>query len=519
MTEETVSNQFWWRPAGVIFLIVVYLLLHLVLRGYFSPTLSTDDMFENVFVQELRFGYQVRQPPIYEWMLFGIQRIFGPTIWSFITLKYLLVLGFALFIYGVARQAINDDKLAALAVYSYVALYQIGFNLHEGVTHTAVLLAASGATVYLFLRFLKEGTLGTAVFLGLAVGFGMLSKHSYVLVPTSILLAALSDGYWRSRIRLPLLIVAGVVAAVVYSPYIYWIISGEQPFIGSALNVMRNGAQGTGVVRILTGELRLLLSVLGFSAPFLPLVLLVFFSNLFRGEKKEVSDPIAHAVGQLLQRALFVALALAFIGVVLIGAQYIKERHMHPVLLLLPIVMFYQISLRRYSTRSVVVYSSVLVLLVVVVFGVRIAGFLVPDEEMCGGLCRHMKPFYKLGEQLKVQFPESEQATIVSLDDYTGGNLRVSLPEARHVIHNFRPITPRRQDCFILWDMGDNGAQRTLQEALSSSGFNLNEAPAPDKILALRQIDVSWPHLWKTDSFRTSTFGVAKIEGVSGICR
>ncbi len=490
----------------------------MLLRGYFSPTLSTDDMFENVFVQQLRLGYQVRQPPLYEWMLFGFQKIFGPTIWSFLTLKYLLLLCFALFIYGVARQAINDSKLTALAVYSYVALYQIGFNLHEGVTHTAVLLAASAATVYFFLRFLKNGTLGTAIFLGITVGLGMLSKHSYVLVPASVFLAALSDGYWRARLRFPLLIVAGVVAAAVYSPYIYWVISGEQPLIGSAYCDARWRA-GDWLRQILTGELRLLLSVLGFSVPFLPVVLLAFFPSLYRGEKREVIDPVTQAAGRLLQRALFFALGLAFIGVVLSGAQYIKERHMYPVLLLLPIVMFYQISLRRYSTRSVVVYSSVLALLVAVVFGVRIAGFLAPDKNMCGGYCRHMKPFYKLGEQLKAQFPETERATIISLDEYTGGNLRVSLPEARHIIHSFRPNTARRQDCFIVWDMGDNGAQRSLLEALASAGFHLDEAPAPDKILALRQIDASWPHLWKEDSFRTTTFGVAKVEGDSDICR
>ncbi|WP_444928363.1 glycosyltransferase family 39 protein (plasmid) [Microbulbifer sp. SSSA002] len=151
MPEETVSTRFWWRPAGVVVLIAGYLLLHLLLRGYFSPTLSTDDMFENVFVQELKLGYQVRQPPVYEWLLYGVQKIFGPTIWSFLVLKYSLVLCFALFLYGVARQAIANEKLAALAVFSWVAFYQIGFNLHEGVTHTAVLMAASAATVYCFL--------------------------------------------------------------------------------------------------------------------------------------------------------------------------------------------------------------------------------------------------------------------------------------------------------------------------------------------------------------------------------
>ncbi len=519
MPEETVSTRFWWRPAGVFVLVAGYLLLHLVLRGYFSPTLSTDDMFENVFVQELKLGYQVRQPPLYEWMLYGVQKVFGPTIWSFLVLKYALVLCFALFLYGVARQAIPNAKLAALAVFSYVALYQIGFNLHEGVTHTAVLMAASAATVYCFLWLLREKTVTAAVCLGLAVGFGMLSKHSYVLVPAAVFLAALSDGHWRKQVRLPMLVVAGVIAAAVYSPYLYWVMTGEQALVGSALTVMREGEQGAGFARVVTGELRLLVSVLGFSVPFLPLVLLLFFPALFRGAKAGGTDPDVQQVGRLLQRALLVSLALAFVGVLASGAQYIKERHMHPVLLLLPIVMFTLISQRRYSPRSVKIYSSVLALLVLVVLGIRISGFLAPDKKMCGGYCRHMKPYEELGEQLKAQFPEAAQATIVSLDEYTGGNLRVTLPDARHIIQSFQPSTQQRQDCFVVWDMGDNGAQRGMQAALTSSGFAPGKAPANRNTLHSNQIDVSWPHLWKKDNFRKTTFGVAKIDRDSEICR
>ncbi|GHB48168.1 hypothetical protein GCM10007094_41730 [Pseudovibrio japonicus] len=519
MLEATVLTRFWWRPVGVILLIAGYLLLHLLLRGYFSPTLSTDEMFENVFVQELRLGYQVRQPPLYEWMLYGTQKIFGPNIWSFVTLKYLLVLCFSLFLYGVARQAIADEKLAALSVFSYVALYQIGFNLHEGMTHTSVLMAASGATLYCFLWFLKEKTIGATACFGLALGLGMLSKHSYILVPASIFLAALTDGYWRKQLRLSLLIVAGVIAVIVYSPYLYWIIIYDQVFVGSAIDLMREGEQANSLARVFSGELRLLISLVGFSVPFLPLVILIFFPSLFRGERREITDPHTMATGRLLQRALLFALALAFVGVLLSGAQYIKERHMHPVLLLLPIVVFFQISLRRCSNRSVKIYSGVLVLFVLAVIGVRVAGFLAPDPLFCGGYCRQMKPFYKLGEQLKVQFPEIGQATFVSLDQYTGGNLRVSLPNARHIIRGFHPNSAQRQNCFIVWDMGDDGVQRSMQDALVSGGFAVNQAPTPDEVQASRQISASWPHLWKADNFRTTIFGVEKVDGDSEICR
>ncbi len=518
MLQGVVSSRFWWRPAGVFVLVLGYLLLHGILRGYFSPTLSTDDMIENVFVQELRLGYQVRQPPIYEWLLYAVQKVLGPTLWSFLILKYALVLCFALFLYGVARQAIPDEKLSALSVYSYVALYQIGFNLHEGVTHTAVLMAASSATIYCFLWVLKVRSVLSALCLGVALGVGMLSKHSYYIVPAALFLAALSVPYWRGQLRISLLVIAAVVAAILYSPYLYWVVSHDQALVGSALNVMRQGGEGSSQTGVLTGELRLFVSLIGFSLPFLPCVTLVFFRSLSVQSIKDDLSGQTQQVGALLLRVLLISLTLAFVGVVLSGAQYIKERHMHPVLLLLPVVVFFWISKCHYSARSVNVYCGFLLVLVAVVLGIRVSGFLAPDRTMCGGYCRHMKPYAAVAEELQARYPQAAQSTIVSLDEYTGGNLRASLTNARHVTWNFQPQSPPRQDCFLLWDMGDSDVLRDWNVVIRSSGFALSQFPTREHVLEQTQIGVRWPHLWKGDSFRKTTFGVAKIARDSKIC-
>ncbi|SDR39660.1 glycosyltransferase family 39 protein [Pseudovibrio sp. Tun.PSC04-5.I4] len=519
MPETTHKSPYWSRPAGVICITAGYLLIHLLLRGYFSSTLSTDDMFENVLVQELKPGYQVRQPPLYEWLLYSLQILLGPTIWSFLVLKYSLVMLFALFLYGTARKAIANEQLAALSVFSYVALYQIGFNLHEGVTHTGVLMATSAASILCFIALLERRTISSALLFGLAVGLGMLSKHSYYIVPVALFAAALSMRFWRAQLRFSFLMLAGVVALLVSSPYFYWLLINDQALFGSALVIMRDGNEAGLVSRMLTGELRLLVSLLGFSVPFLPLVVLLFFPSLFRSREAASNPTASNRVGQLLQRTLLISIGLAFVGVLLSGAQYIKERHMHPILLLLPVVLFYRISLGRVPARSLKIYSGVLAVLVVAVLGVRVSGFLAPDKRMCGGYCRHMKPYEQLGAELKSVFPEVVEATVVSLDEYTGGNLRMALPEARHIISSFQPSSAQRKDCFVVWDMGDDGGQRGLESALTSGGFNVAQAPDLENTLVSKQIDVSWPHLWKRENFRKTSFGVAKIDRDSDLCR
>ena len=73
--------------------------LHLLLRALSTPVLGTDDMFENVLVQTLEPGYMLRQPPLYEWLLWSAQQVFGPTIWAALFVKYSLISIAALFLF------------------------------------------------------------------------------------------------------------------------------------------------------------------------------------------------------------------------------------------------------------------------------------------------------------------------------------------------------------------------------------------------------------------------------------
>ena len=77
----------------------------------------------------------LKQPPLYEWMLWSVQRVTGPTLPSFLLFKYGLLTATFGFLYLVAKRIFTDQRWAAtLAALSPLMLYQIGWNLHEGVT-------------------------------------------------------------------------------------------------------------------------------------------------------------------------------------------------------------------------------------------------------------------------------------------------------------------------------------------------------------------------------------------------
>lgn len=107
-----------------------------------SQTVGIDDAFENPLTQTLAWGYEARPPPLYTWLLWAAQRVGGYGLGPFPVIKYALLAVIALSVHTVACRATTDAPLAALAAFSMSALYQNGWNVHEGVTHTVVLSAA-----------------------------------------------------------------------------------------------------------------------------------------------------------------------------------------------------------------------------------------------------------------------------------------------------------------------------------------------------------------------------------------
>jgi 4-amino-4-deoxy-L-arabinose transferase-like glycosyltransferase len=112
-----------------------------------SHNLPQDDVTANILAQTLKPGYVVRQPPLLEWLLWSVQRLTGPTLLSFLIIKYGLLTATFAFLYLVGKRVFADLRWAAIGALSPLLLYQIGWNLHEGVTHTMALICAVAASM------------------------------------------------------------------------------------------------------------------------------------------------------------------------------------------------------------------------------------------------------------------------------------------------------------------------------------------------------------------------------------
>nr|WP_244327640.1 glycosyltransferase family 39 protein [Roseibium sp. RKSG952] len=452
----------------------------------------------------------LRQPPLYEWVLWSAQQVFGPTIWAALFVKYALISLAALFLFLIARKAIPEPKTAALCIFSYSLFYQFGWNLHEGVTQTVVLTTACAASAFFMIKALETRHLGHYALFGAAVGAGLLSKHSYPVFVIAILAAAASDAAWRGRFRLSGLALVPVVALIAYSPYLYWILSDGLNLAASMEKTMGVEAATPHWLRAGEGLGKLVFAIAGFSVPLVPVLALLFWQR-YAGRKPAPLSPVTD-VARLCGRTVLIMVVLTALLIAATGATYVKERHMHPLLLLLPVYLFADLARFEWH-RQWRILGAVIAGVAVVVFLLRVPGFVAPDKFWCGGKCRQMKPYEALKDPLAAL--GASNATLIADNGYTGGNLRVLFPGARIVAPNIPARTPARARCFYVWEQGNAKPQTP---ALRRFGQLSQKAGIGEPALKAEYVEGNWPHLWKPEGWRKTWWGIAELNPDDPAC-
>ena len=140
------------EPRGTLGLLLVWATLQALLRLGLSSALTADDAREAVLAQSLQWGYQARQPPLYNWLVWGAFRLIGPGLLALSLVKYsVLVLAFWL-VYLTARRILMDRRLATLGTFSFLLIVPISWTIHEALSHSVAVLAASAGTAYALVR-------------------------------------------------------------------------------------------------------------------------------------------------------------------------------------------------------------------------------------------------------------------------------------------------------------------------------------------------------------------------------
>src|SRR5262245_29014424 len=228
----------WATPRNVALLIAAFLLVHLGVRAWVGPALGVDDAEQALFAQHWLPNYRLRAPPLFTWALLAVGQVAGVGALVISLLRYVLLAMVFGFVYLTARRLIRDPMLAALAAFSFTAIYVFGYYSHHDLTHTTVLSAFLAASWYVFVRLCETPKLGWYLALGLCFGLGTLGKWNFAIFAVALPLACLVHPGYRAFVLSWKIVPAALVAAAVAVPPALWILS-------------MGAAQGDGVSEVL----------------------------------------------------------------------------------------------------------------------------------------------------------------------------------------------------------------------------------------------------------------------------
>jgi 4-amino-4-deoxy-L-arabinose transferase-like glycosyltransferase len=394
----------WLAPrATVALLILGYLAVQLAVRLLTSPTLGTDDAEQALLAQRFAWGYQLRQPPLYTWLLLPAMSAVGPNLVALSLVRYLL-LGVTFFcMYGVARRWITDPRLSALAVLSYAAIYMFGYYAHHDLTNTTSLAAAIAASFYAFARLVERPTAARYLVLGVCFGLGLLAKWNFVMLALGLPLTCLLHRRFRALVLDPRLLLALAAMALVATPTALWALAQNQG-VGPAATAVLVDRPGRGFwSRLAAGTTALARVTLAYPMPFLVLFLLTFGGALWRA--RSVAVPATEEPGRprvtpgFLGSLIAVILALHWLLIPTLGAVAFTEHWMHPALMILPVFLFALVERGRPTPRALRTYLTLLALVVAVALGARTLHYLLGADHC--RRCRDLVPFGALAGQLR----------------------------------------------------------------------------------------------------------------------
>lgn len=499
-----------WRW-GLISVLVVWTLFgvaHGTLRLTGSDVLSRADALEVVATQSLQIGYQVGQPPLFDWLLWAVQSAFGASLASVLLVKYLLLVAAGVSLYLGAKVVTASERLAGLAAFTPFLLFNVTASMHELSTHSVALVAALAFTFYGFVMVGERGAGRDYVALGLAAGLGILSKHGYPICFVAIVLAFLLAPKTRRRILAPRFGITIVVMLLLAGPFIVWLMLHLHEIDSSFSSALTSGSAPGIFERVAHGEIQLIASVSIYLLPAMLVIPLVFWRHL--SLLPSWGDAQKGNVGEIIAIGTIIAFFLTGLTIAFLGIDIVRSRYAHVIAFLMPVVLVMRLNDRKLTQQSVTVLLALTFLFQVGILLARAGELAYATPPFCKN-CALGTPYNVLADRLKLM--SLDDGTIVVSDRQVGGNLRVRLTSARIKVHAMperlaADLTPPAATCAFVWE-----AQTAKLPV--EAWFGHGERPKPE---AIERLKVRWlPRVLQPR--RWSSWTIVRLSKDHPLCR
>jgi hypothetical protein len=459
--KSSTAPSWWFGLVIVIGVGLLYGLAYSLLRLSLSDNLPQDDVTSNVLTQTLALGYVPRQPPLYEWLQWSVQQITGPTLPSFLLIKYGLLTATVAFLYLAATRIFREPSYAILAGLSPFLLFQFAWNLHEGVTHSMLLTCLVAASLWAVMRISENRRAFDYLLLGIIVGLGLISKWGFASFLLLFFISAMLQPSIRALILAPRFLLSLCAVAVVSAPVVYWLIVGQHDLVALYAKAVAPKAHLNRFCATLIGLGLSIYAPLGFLFP-LDVILPVLFPASVPKAWADIKRAIKPASWQgnepdwplLILHITIGSFLLLILGALLTGATHYLERYMHPFFLLTPLWMLSAVERTENAARKAKVLGILLAASLFIVFPIRARDLMQAMGPHCNK-CRVATPYAGLAKALKAR--GFEDGTVIALSRHDAGNLRRFFPKARIVCFdrpNYGPPvrpTDYRSETIVLW--------------------------------------------------------------------
>ncbi|MDE1159265.1 MAG: glycosyltransferase family 39 protein [Neorhizobium sp.] len=326
--RETLSE----RPETVLWLVGLYYVAAVTLRVLRIDGLQNDEAEQLVQSQYLLFGYG-RQPPLYNWLQYGLVQILGPSILALSLLKNGLLFLTCLFYGLAARSVLKDKALAASAMLGVLTIPAISVLAQRDLSHAVATMCSIAFFLYAFMRTLKAPSLCGYALTGAAIGIGAITKYNFVVLPLAAWLAVFAEPTLRKHLFDRRIALTVLIALIICLPHAVWIAENFKTATSGTIAVMREDSTHNGILDRFHGLLMIVTSTVDGGSP-----LFAFFFFAFRGDLKS-----SWRACQPLARVLFLTFVFSLVIIAIIAvslrATTVTQKWLSPFLLLLPLYL------------------------------------------------------------------------------------------------------------------------------------------------------------------------------------
>lgn len=414
------------------------------------------------------WGYGGSQPPLYTWIAFGVEKLFGLHFFLLQIIKFGFLASTFLAVYAGLRLLSVRPVVAGAAMLALFLLPQIGWESQRALVHSVLGTAGSAWTFAAFCLFIRKPSWLAAILLGLASTSAILGKYNGGLFLLALFCGAACTKEIHSYFKNRYFPIAIVTALITLAPALLFMLFHPNSIVARA-NKLAISKSGDFFVDRLMGLTDFILAAFSFvSVAMIIAIILIGIQTIKTGLSSQKLTNKEELAENFLFKILLFSLLLIVVAIIIIGITNIKDRWLQPLLFLAP--AYFTLLLERFChslkyVRAYGLISACVALIVPFVLYINIAtayNHSNPPEQLLD--------YTKL---YKVLHKDGAFVMVLGQRPQLPGNLRLLDPTLK-TLHSETPSVSERliRPLLVIWT-GDKKLPDDLKDILSKANFKI----------------------------------------------